>query len=274
MSDAATPGPGAGRLHARLERDGFAVTPFIDAGTVTQLLAAFRELALDDEPWYTTTGHADRATAMRVDRMLRTTLATAVAAVMPDTRAFTGAFISKASTETSRVHLHQDWTYVDETEARAHLIWCPLIDVGPVEGTLHVVPGSHRWSDLPRGAHFPLPFEEVETLLVDEHAVPVPLPAGHAIVYDSALLHYSPPNRSGAVRPAVALGLAPTETPLVHHYGDDQGVATVYRVDDGFLTEHPNGSEPHGYPVLDRYRISQRRITPAEVGRLAAAAHR
>lgn len=258
-------------LVTALERDGFAVTPFLGPEVVAELLDVFTTLGLDDEPWYTTTGHAPRPVARRIDRLVRDAVADAVSRALPGFTPFTGAFISKASTEQSTVFLHQDWTYVDETRARAFIAWCPLIDVGVREGTLHVVPGSHRWTHLTRGSHFPPVYEDVEQLLIDDHTVPVPVVAGTAVVYDSALLHYSPPNRSGAVRPVVAVGLAPVDAPLVHHFADADGLATIYEVDDRFFTEQENGRQPQGCRMLGRYRVSGRRFTPDDIARLATA---
>ncbi len=261
----------ADELAARLESDGFAVVRLLDRSTVERLLEAFVALDVDDEPWFTSTGHADRPTAVEVDQMVRDRVGPAIACLLPGWVAFVGAFISKAPRPESTVFLHQDWTYVDERRARAFVIWCPLVPVGVREGTLHVVPGSHRWSDRTRGSHFPQPYEQVEQLVIERLCLPVPLDAGHAVVYDSALLHHSPPNHSDRVRPVVAAGLAPAGTPLVHHWADPDGHVRVFHVDGPYFTAQVNGLEPTGYPVIERYLLEDDRVDEAQLAVLVNA---
>ncbi len=261
----------AGELAARLQSDGFAVVRLLDPTAVEQLLDAFVALRVDDEPWFTSTGHADRPTAIEVDAMVRDRVGPAIAGLLPGWVAFVGAFISKAPCPESVVFLHQDWTYVDERRARAFVVWCPLVPVGVREGTLHVVPGSHRWSDRTRGSHFPQPYEQVEQVVIERFCLPVPLEAGQAVVYDSALLHYSPPNDSDRVRPVVAAGLAPAGMPLVHHWSDPDGHVRVFLVDGPYFTAQVNGLEPAGYPVIERYLLEDDRVDEAELAGLVKA---
>src|SRR5690606_6148058 len=112
-------------------------------------------------------------------------------------------------------HIHQDWSFVDEDLHRSVGLWVPLVDVDEANGTLYVLPGSHRVlrqvrpaPGLPAGA--PNPVTELDFDDLD----PVPLRVGQAIAYDQAVVHGSPPNRTDAPRPAVALNFAPRAAPL------------------------------------------------------------
>lgn len=75
--------------------------------------------------------------------------------------------------------------------------WIPLVDVGPENGCLHLLPGSHR--------HAPPWEEQAEpgrstTELGNLRPIPVPLRVGGAILIHQHCSHASPPNRSDHIR--------------------------------------------------------------------------
>lgn len=164
----------------------------------------------------------------------------------------------------STVLLHQDWTYVDEPRVRGALMWCPLVDVTEENGWLQVVPGSHVVTDRPRGTgELPWALADVEERL-RRHLVPVPVQAGDVIVYDGALVHASPANRTAVDRPVLGLGLAPRGERLLHYFSEDGSTVERYEVEDAFYLEHWLGGRPQrSYvdvrtEVLDRSPITER----------------
>ena len=60
---------------------------------------------------------------------------------------FGSAFLSKGNGDRSEMPMHQDWTIVDEKRFVALNIWTPLQDTTEENGTLEVIPGSHKWHD-------------------------------------------------------------------------------------------------------------------------------
>jgi hypothetical protein len=170
--------------------------------------------------------------------------------VLPGFTPFLAAFIFKGA-EGGEVGLHPDWTYTDERRHRTYLYWCPLVDTDADNGTLRVVPGTHRLVTGLRGSgDFAAVTEGVEELLL-ERSVSVPLRVGEAIVYDAALIHGSPPNRTPAPRPAAAMAVAPVDAELVHFHRPVDGPITGYEIDESWYTVQPFGEAPHGYPTLD-----------------------
>ena len=75
--------------------------------------------------------------------------------------------------------------------------WLPLVDVGPQNGCLQVLPGSHRhappWEEEARDGRSAAQLEGLRPL-------PVPLSVGGAILIHQHCTHVSPPNRSDHVR--------------------------------------------------------------------------
>lgn len=171
----------------------------------------------------------------------------------------------------SEVVLHQDWSYLDEREVRGALVWCPLVDTTEENGWLQVVPGSHRITDRPRGTGLiPWPFAEVEAEL-REQLEPLPMRAGEVVVYDGALIHCSPPNRTDEDRPVLGLGLAPVGWPMLHFHSSDGRVLERFEVTDAFYLTHALGGRPEtGYVRVSQQPVDHAPVTPAEVQRLVA----
>ena len=96
---------------------------------------------------------------------------------------------------------HQDWPYWEGAHKLS--VWIPLDDATEANGTLRVLPGSHREPVVHDGdASDGLGFgNRLDPSSVDEsEAVTVELEAGGAIFFHDLLLHASHPNRSGEDR--------------------------------------------------------------------------
>jgi ectoine hydroxylase-related dioxygenase (phytanoyl-CoA dioxygenase family) len=70
--------------------------------------------------------------------------------VLADYKPIIANFIRK-KTDGGEVPLHQNWAFVEETKYTSVSIWCPLVDSTVENGTLQVVPGSHKRFGLQRG---------------------------------------------------------------------------------------------------------------------------
>jgi ectoine hydroxylase-related dioxygenase (phytanoyl-CoA dioxygenase family) len=95
---------------------------------------------------------------------------------------------------------HQDESYwsMPNHDARGIAVWMPLQDATVANGCLWYIPGSHRGPIL---EHRPIGGDPrvhgLETLAADAaRGVPVPLPAGGAVVHHVRSLHYAGPNRT------------------------------------------------------------------------------
>lgn len=245
-----------------LEGPGYTTIPLLDAGALTRVRALWDLLAVPaDTAYYTTNVHASRAVARAVDLELKAIAGPRAEQALPGFTPFLAAFISKGA-HSGSVELHPDWTYTDERRHRTYLFWCPLVDTDVDNGTLGVVPGSHRWMDGLRGSgDFPNAVEAVGDQL-RERLVPVPLRAGEAIVYDAALIHGSPPNHSDWPRTAMALAVAPVGAGLVHFHRRPGGPTDGYAIDDAWYTVQPFGEPPAGYPSVDPWTEPQAPLSP------------
>lgn len=176
----------------------------------------------------------------------------------------------KPPSASSELGPHQDYALVDERTAQSLYLWIPLCDTDEVNGTLHVVPGSHRFSNRIRSRHVPSYFDDV----IDEvHRAGTRLDceAGELVVMVSGVIHYSPPNRSGELRLAAHGIVKPVGVPLVFYYQDEQtpeGQVECYELDIERYVAAIHGGRPGPEFPVDRLEARpEAGMTP---GRFAA----
>jgi phytanoyl-CoA hydroxylase len=105
---------------------------------------------------------------------------------------------------------HQDNGYWQLTPARAVSCWLTLDDADLENGTMQVLPGSHRLAT----AHATLPAtRQLKAETPDPgDVVVVDLPAGGCMFHHCQTLHYTAPNRTARPRRAFAIHYMPVGT--------------------------------------------------------------
>lgn len=125
-------------------------------------------------------------------------------------RLLTWFFLIKGIGENSILRLHQDWSILDERQYRQYNLWIPLVDCTPANGTLFAIRGSHRFPLNIRGAGIPAKYGD-HFGYAEKFLEPFNVKAGQGLLFDSRVLHYSPPNHSGRSRTAVINNVIPEE---------------------------------------------------------------
>lgn len=111
---------------------------------------------------------------------------------------------------------HQNWPVLplDQTSVT---IWCALVDADEENGTLHVVPRSHKLLPHVEGPAVRSYFDSFRPQIA-RYMKPLPARAGHGHVFDDSVIHGSPANRSQRSRIAVQVICVPEEAqPIFFH---------------------------------------------------------
>ncbi|MBX7183105.1 MAG: phytanoyl-CoA dioxygenase family protein [Bacteroidia bacterium] len=162
-------------------------------------------------------------------------------------------FMVKKSGADTVMPLHADWTYVKEPDFCSVACWIPLVDTGPENGSLGVIPGSHALQTNLRGPRIPSPFHHTNSYLIETYGKILSLKAGQAVIYDHRLLHFSPPNLSPTIRPALNMVLVPAEAQLFHYLCEEGQTTAVleYPVkDESFFLEYDHYEIPDQNQVV------------------------
>ncbi len=130
--------------------------------------------------------------------------------VKPGIAVHSAKLVSKVPHSDIVCHWHQDeafYTRPDDPKSFSETrmsIWAPLQDATEANGCMWIVPGSHRWG---LQDYVVMDYGACVRRLspedyANEHAVPVPLPAGSLLLFHGLLWHTSKGNRTGRVRRA------------------------------------------------------------------------
>lgn len=190
-------------LQAQLNREGYVIVDFLNGTELNNLLRTFEEKhASGINGFYTSTFATDVDYRRQVDAIIQQNMKRNLEHYFFDYKVHCGSFIIKGNDEKSELKMHQDMTLVDESVYTGINIWIPLIDLTTENGAIEVVPKSHRLFNTYRGASLPDIYDGIEKSV---HRIMQPqyLKAGQAIIFDQSIIHYSPANRSGKVRPVI-----------------------------------------------------------------------
>lgn len=116
---------------------------------------------------------------------------------------------------------HQDISMVDEFTAPTTFLWIPTLDIDKTNGSLLVLPKSHKWATWQRThSQFESPIKKnMNTIL--EYMIPLYLNKGDLILFDSALIHASSPNLSNEIRISMNTSVVPKGCNLIHYLKDN-----------------------------------------------------
>jgi len=133
--------------------------------------------------------------------------------------------------------LHQDWSIVDESIFNCLTLWIPLSDVNEQNGSLFILPCSHRWFNNIRSSSLPTPrIKSTEELLAI--CQPVHLKCGQILLFHPAVLHGSYPNTQQENRVVVTGNVIDERADFIHYRkASDNEVAMMQLSDETFLMD-------------------------------------
>lgn len=150
----------------------------------------------------------------RADDLIRSTFASRLADVVPGYRILTGNIYVKPP-GTGRFEIHQNWPTLEDMDIPTMTAWIPLQDTGFHNGTLRLVPGGHRVFPDIAAATSDRFFDDFETQLIETRLRPIELAAGHALIFDDSLLHWSSDNISDSPRITIQIEMVPADAQTV-----------------------------------------------------------
>lgn len=241
-------------LQETFEAQGFAVVRLLSGAEAASLLDGLEALRRDappvelppDEALVKSFFHTDADYRTGVDALVREALSAPFRTVVAGYRlAACGQFIKRPRAK--EMGLHRDWTILRDPGLPALNIWCPLVEVGRSNGTLALLPGSHKLPNIETPGVEPFYAGYGEAL--KRGGVTFDLSAGEAVLFDNRILHWSTANATDRERPVLrAVSLPQSERIVFYRVEAESGGARFEIVDieeDGALSATPRETE-HG----------------------------
>ena len=236
-------------MQRQLETEGYVI---IEDFLTTTELQNLRDIASNDlvpdntcgVSTYTLFSQNDPGFRQHHNNRLKTIVNAKLNPLIPGYRtAFCTWYIKSPNSSTNATPLHQDPSLTAEPHTLGFGIWCPLIDVDPDNGCLHVVKGSHNLNAQPRPFYqfSPFPYnDDIATLVTDHYLTHIPLKAGQAILYDKRLFHGATANPTATSRVAFTCLICPESQPtqFVYRSNPDSKAVEIYEVEDDFYNRY------------------------------------
>ena len=214
----AAPDPGPAFVDPRIDdevhRRGFVVVELLDPDDLAALWDIWADIEREFPPVWDPTGLATTlrhpGADLAADARIRPIVERALDGVLVDRVPFMSAFLLKRP-GSDQLPAHIDWRMVDSPDTVTHGCWVPLEDTSPEHGALGVVPGSHLLVDFDRTPEDPGHEWTEDLMAAGAERLVLDVPAGHAVIYDHRLIHFSETNESARIRVAVNTAVAPRD---------------------------------------------------------------
>ena len=238
----------------QLHEEGFFIADFIDKNQCEQLLAVYKKHQRKevyevqfDAPTTESNGAYMGVISKTVHESINEILKPTFERWFVNYRSAVNAFAVKTPGESGTVPIHQDVADLDELYYSTVSIWLPLQDMDTTNGTLYIVPRSHFIFSPYRSSTIAPHTKNIE-LQIMPFFKPVRLKAGQALLFDSRLFHYSPPNLSGKNRVIALCRICPLGAPIISYFNDPEasdGFIEMWQCPDDHLvhTENHDGNQ-------------------------------
>jgi ectoine hydroxylase-related dioxygenase (phytanoyl-CoA dioxygenase family) len=217
------------QVQAEFWQKGYVVMRVLSEADVDLLLSEIRELKPEDNfeanlnnglniGYHTAFSDSNRDYKEQVNRLIHQFFSVHVNEVLVDYKILFGAILVKPPGK-GNVLLHRDWVFTDDFNDVNITFWCPLVDVDETNGSLQMVAGSHRLVPNIECPHTE-PFYSRFADSLKQQSTPLQLKAGEAVVFDTSIFHWSPPNNSAAPRIAAGCMCISQQSHSVFYYPD------------------------------------------------------
>ena len=215
--------------------NGYLLLPFLEPDEVEAIRSLYHRFMPDNvDDLYASTLFNTAEVNRTVNEAIRQIMNPATERICEAGKLLGGSFLVKSTLHTTNLPLHQDWNIVDETTYASAMLWCPLQDTTQKNGTLFVLPGSHRFFTNYRSGAMPSRRIPI-TPVLQPFVKTINVKAGEVLIYHPALFHGSHPNHSGQLRIVAAGSTVHADARLVYYHLNRQtNRIEVYAADNDF----------------------------------------
>lgn len=265
------------QVQALFERQGYVKLPFAERAELDAAWAKIRSLEPSDsfasgqemdipsQSYHCTFFDKNRGYRSRVFEILSDFFAPAIQSHFIDHTPIQANVFLKPPGQ-GFVYPHQNLTVTDESRFSSLSLWCPFQDTRAENGTMFVVPGSHRKFMKWRSTHIYWPLmrmfmEPVGLKYMEE----IEVRAGELLLIDDSIIHYTPDNHSASPRIVFHGMVAPREAPVWYCQLDEAGKKVeVYETERDFWQYYLPGGRPSGLKLVQELDYVEQAMEEAD----------
>lgn len=189
-----------------MQQHGFVIIDVLDTNEVAYLNSMCGHyLKCNDSDFVSSSHYLNQEDSIIINKALHELLLPKINKQFPDLELLGGTLATKYKGN-AVLKAHNDWTIVDESNYNSYNIWLPLVATNSENGTLCLIPASHKWAQAYRGYAIPNYYDTYTQKFLPIGYEPQ-LRAGQAIIYNHRLIHYSKPNTTNIPRNVAIIGL-------------------------------------------------------------------
>jgi len=183
------------------DKRGYIILPYLDDIGLNKIKQkyTFSEYGID-KPFYISIEIPNTDLRKKIQKELQEDVlnySTLSSLVPSNFKLFSTSYISQSNEIDSGFYMHTDWSFFDQTTNHPVFMWVPMQTVNKTtNGTMVVVPGSHKISIPYRGENI---IEHYIQKIADNFSAYyeyLDIPAGHAVFFNPAIIHGLQPNTS------------------------------------------------------------------------------
>lgn len=246
-----------------LAKEGYTIFPCLEGNDIKALQEYYLQFKKEESNHFYATAHSpDFNFRKQTSDFIKKIVEPCVKNTLCNYTLLGGSYVVKPGNGKGILQAHQDWNLVDETKARSYNLWIPLVDVNENNGAVCVLPQSHAKQTTYRGPNIPSPFKNIEQELWP-YLTTLSMNAGEALLYDHALLHGSPPNKSKTERLGIVIGII-HEGVKMQIYGNDNENIKSYACDENFFLSKNTLTDFITLPIILSISEPQKEFTITE----------
>lgn len=197
-------------LESKLNHEGYSIIQFLTENEINQIQEVFKRFFPDRNIYngsYNSLEHLSSEDTLKAHQQIQRIIAPRIELFFKDAYSPVSLLYSKKPDGVLDIDWHSDPSFImNEHLEPIYGIWCSLYDIGRKEGSLMIVPGSHRFVKRLHKTSMTLksPIEDYLRVF-DKFGVQPKLKAGQAVMFDTRIIHSSTPNSSEIDRDCIVL---------------------------------------------------------------------
>ncbi len=232
---------------------GYFVDSLLSSEQVRQCLQLYYDSdSLLKDKFYNTLASPDKSHRRKINDELERLIGQTINSHFHNYKVLAYNFAIKHPGDGGTCDLHNDDWHANEELYTCVNVWIPLVDVNKENGSLQILPNSHKLPYPLRGIGLPFAYEQYDHLIKPRMKV-MEMKAGEALFFHSRIIHGSDDNKTSSLRPAIILAMLPTEArPEVYLQHSDlpKEKAELFEAPTNFYLETEISQRPDGFNSL------------------------